>query len=384
MSNSFHRVTQSLRRDSGSGTAVAMLVAALLLTGWLAWAFRSQITRYEVSDSARLEVDQAAHPIEAGVAGRLAVSRMVLGREVHAGEVVAELDSHAQRLNLEEQRSRLAALRPQLAALKSEMASEEGGRAEERRVLAFSLEGARAQYLEAETQAEAAEQQAARASRLAAEGILAAAEAERAKAEAQSRRAAANRLKVGISRLEPELAVRDRDRETRQKQILADIADLEADMAGVSSGIERLEYEIERRRIRAPIAGRLSECAPLEPGSQIAEGQRLGIILPAGSMQVIAEFEPAAALGKIRAGQHATVRLDGFPWAQYGTLGARVSRVAGEIRDGKVRVELALDADARSKIPLQHGLPGTVEVEVERVSPAALLLRSAGAVVGAH
>ena len=29
-------------------------------------------------------------------------------------------------------------------------------------------------------------------------------------------------------------------------------------------------------------------------------------------------------------------------------------------------------------IPLQHGLPGTVEVEVDRVSPAALVLRHAG------
>jgi membrane fusion protein (multidrug efflux system) len=29
-------------------------------------------------------------------------------------------------------------------------------------------------------------------------------------------------------------------------------------------------------------------------------------------------------------------------------------------------------------VPLQHGLPGSVEVEVERASPAALTLRTAG------
>jgi membrane fusion protein (multidrug efflux system) len=52
--------------------------------------------------------------------------------------------------------------------------------------------------------------------------------------------------------------------------------------------------------------------------------------------------------------------------------------VAGEVQDGTVRVELAVGPDAARRIPLQHGLPGSVEVWVERLSPAALLLRQAG------
>jgi len=43
-----------------------------------------------------------------------------------------------------------------------------------------------------------------------------------------------------------------------------------------------------------------------------------------------------------------------------------------------VRVELALDDGPRRSIPLQHALPGVVEVEVERTSPLALVLRAAG------
>jgi membrane fusion protein (multidrug efflux system) len=33
------------------------------------------------------------------------------------------------------------------------------------------------------------------------------------------------------------------------------------------------------------------------------------------------------------------------------------------------------------RVPLRHGMPGTVEVEVERVTPAALVLRLAGQVI---
>jgi|SRR6266540_2399427 len=71
-------------------------------------------------------------------------------------------------------------------------------------------------------------------------------------------------------------------------------------------------------------------------------------------------------------------RLNGFPWTQYGTIAATVASVANEIRDGRVRVELTVHPDPTSPIPFQHGLPGAVEVAVDRVSPATLLLRLAG------
>jgi hypothetical protein len=67
---------------------------------------------------------------------------------------------------------------------------------------------------------------------------------------------------------------------------------------------------------------------------------------------------------------HKQVR--GFPWTQYGIVSAN------EVQNGRARVELAVRSDAVPPIPLQHGLPETVEVEVDCVSPAALILCTAG------
>jgi membrane fusion protein (multidrug efflux system) len=39
---------------------------------------------------------------------------------------------------------------------------------------------------------------------------------------------------------------------------------------------------------------------------------------------------------------------------------------------------LLVHPESAPLIPLQHGLPGKLEVEVERISPAALVLRSVG------
>ena len=361
-----------------------MLVTVLLVLSWLAWACRSHVTRYEVSDSARLEVNASAYPVQTNLSGRLVSSKLMLGREVHQGDVLAELESSAEELALQEERTRKASIVPQLAAVRAEMQSEEAGAGDERSVLTYSNAAALAQFREAEAQARLAQEQAERSERMRAEGIIAPAEADKAKADAQSKRAAAENLRVVMTRLEPELRVRERDREVRLRQLVAEQTKLEGDLATSEATLNRLEYDFDRRKIRAPVSGRLAECATLQPGSHLTEGQQLGVILPSSGVRVVAEFRPAAALGKLREGQAATVRLHGFPWAQFGVIGARVSQVASEIRDGKVRVELVLARVPASHIPVQHGLPGTVEVEVERATPAALLLRSAGSLVGAH
>ena len=384
MANGFGRVNQALRADTGFRSAAGLCISFALLGAWTAWALSAKVTRYEVSDSARLEIKGSAYPVQANRAGRLVASGLVLGKEVTAGEILLELDSDEERLNLQEQKAHLASLQPQIAALRAQMSSEGEGRSDDRQVLGFSAEAARAQYKEAETQAQLADQVADRAGRLHAEGILSDADAQRALADAQGKREAAENLRAAISRLAPEMQVHERDRDVRLKQILVEIAKLEGDAATSTASIHRLESDVEQRRIVAPITGRLAECATLRPGAHISEGQQLGVVLPSGRLQVVAEFEPSAALGKVRRGQRAVVRLQGFPWAQYGTISAQVSRVADEIRDGKIRVELAVTSVERSRIPYQHGLPGSVEIEIERLSPAALVLRSAGQAIGAH
>jgi membrane fusion protein (multidrug efflux system) len=113
-------------------------------------------------------------------------------------------------------------------------------------------------------------------------------------------------------------------------------------------------------------------------GTVLKEGDKLGSIVPSGDIRIVADFLPAAAVARVRPGQHAKMRPDGFPWTQYGMLSSTVRRVANEPRSGHIRVELDVDPDQDSPIPIQHGLPGTLEIEIERVSPASLVFRAAG------
>ncbi|HZU51206.1 MAG TPA: HlyD family efflux transporter periplasmic adaptor subunit, partial [Sphingomicrobium sp.] len=170
------------------------------------------------------------------------------------------------------------------------------------------------------------------------------------------------------------------DREAAIHDLRSQVEALEADRLTTQKTIQRVQFEITRRRIVAPVSGKFGEVAILRSGAYVAEGEKLGTIIPSGELRVIADFPPPSALGRIHPGQPAHLRLQGFPWTQFGSVPTHVTSVAGEVRDGYVRVELAVDRSVNS-IPLQHGLPGTVEVQVENVTPAALLLRAAGQMI---
>src|SRR2546428_9830519 len=114
MSATFSHSLRSLNADGFRRSLAGMLLAVVLLGSWVGWFLFVRVTLYEVTDTARLEVGREAHPIQASVAGRVVATRMILGREVQAGDVLVELDIETERLHLEEERTSLATLSAQL------------------------------------------------------------------------------------------------------------------------------------------------------------------------------------------------------------------------------------------------------------------------------
>lgn len=378
MSTWFSRSLHSLEVDRFRGSTLGLFLVATLLGAWGAWSFLARIALYEVTDTARLEVSRAVHPVQAPVSGRVVATQLVLPREVQVNDVLVELDSAEQRLQLEEERTRPTALAPQLNAVRDEIAAEERALDEARHAARVALDESRARLRETEALATFAEEKAERFDRFYAKGYVAELDFLQAKAEAKRLRALAEAVRLTISRLEWDERMRQSDRQARLERLQSEASRLEGQLATSAATIRRLEHEIDKRRIRAPTAGRLGEVANLRIGAVVHEGDKLGAVVPSGTLKVAAEFLPSAALGRIRPGQPARLRLHGFPWAQYGSISAAVASVASEVRGGRVRVELFVRPNPASPIPFEHGLPGTVEVEVERVSPAMLALRLAG------
>lgn len=377
MSETFSRTRARLATTNAGPGALTTIVGLVLVTAWTAWFANAQVAIYATSHSARLEVDAANRQVAAPVGGVVVSAVRRAGDTVAKGDVLFELDVRREDYLLREERSRLDGLAPQVDRLRLEIAAQEA----RRREAAATADATRAETASRLNEANAAVDLAAdrerRISALAESGLATAAEMTRDRSELQQRRAAAETLRLSLERTEAERREKDTELRVEIERLQRQVTALDAARVSSQATIDRLRHEGALRQITAPVDGTLAEVADIHPGAVLQEGQVVATVLPKGDLRVVAAFLPADVLGRVAEGQPARLRLDGFPFTQYGRVEAVVSTVAHEVRDGRVRVELKV-THAPATVPVQHGLPGTVEVEVEQVSPAALLLRAAG------
>lgn len=378
MSAPFQRSLRALAGDGHRGVTLGVAAAAVIAAVWAGWLLRSRVSVYAVTESARIEVERAAHPVQASASGRVVSLNLALDRWVEAGDPLVELDAEALRLDLAEKRARLAGIPAQLAALEKQIAAKQAALQEHRRATAAHTAEARARQREADAVAGFTESEAKRATLLREDGLVSDVDLARSRSEGLARRAAADAQRLAVRRLAAEQLMAERDIEADVAELERTAEELRAQEGSLEASIAAATHQIEQRTLRAPIAGQLGEVAPLQAGAVLEEGARVAVVVPRRELRVVADFPPATVVGRVRPGQPGWMRLDGFPWVQYGTLPLAVTGVGSELRDGKVRVELRIAGTPPAGVPLQHGLPGMVEVEIERVKPLDLVVRAAG------
>jgi membrane fusion protein (multidrug efflux system) len=376
MSATFSRTLRSLEAERSRRLFAEALLVALFL-GWTLWLLFGRVVVFEVSERARLEVKSAAHAVAAPVGGQVIETRLTIGRPVEAGEVLVVLEAEGERRAAAEHRARRDGLAARLRALQQEVDAEEAAARSQQKARDTAFAEARAQVRQAEARAGFSQRQLELSLRLRAAAAISEEEVRRDKAQAEVDRAAVLALQSGAGRQEQDRATQESERRARLARLRREAAELEGDAATEEAALRRLEHDIAQRVIRAPVAGRVGEAAEFHVGSVVRPADRLGAVVPTGEPRGVALF-PAAAVGRIRPGQVARLRLDGFPWAQYGTLPATVADVGNEPTSGLIRVEFTLAPEPGSPIVVEHGLPGSAEVEVEYVTPAVLVLRAAG------
>ena len=373
----FSSSLRALAAERGRGLELTLVLVLALLLAWGGWMARAEVVLVEVSVRASIESVAAAVPVTTLVEGRVEEAQLGLGRRVAAGEVLVTLETGRLQLEREGHVAEIAGLRAQLAASEREQAAvasavatyERGGRARSSEVQASARE--------AEVEAVLAASLAARDSSLAQEGIESAEAVERSQGQLLGRQAGAATRRLQVSRTAAEQRERlamfqvDLARLGRQQSLLrGEIARREAALLG-------FDRTIAEHQVRAPIAGVLGHAPPLHPGAVLTANSTVAQIVPDDPLRIVAGFRPAA-IGRIVPGQPVRLRLDGFPWTTYGNLRGVVVSVASEAVGGILRVECSLDPTSAPAIPIEHGLIGTLELEVDRLSPAALLTRSSG------
>jgi membrane fusion protein (multidrug efflux system) len=361
---------------SSSGR-LGLIVGATALVVWVLWMTFARIKIYAVTEHARVEA--IAFRVEAEVAGRVVQTQLKLGAQVEAGTVLVDLDSEPLILALAEKQALQRSLEAQVEALERQLNAAAALLAGRQRLASRRSREAKSQARGAQISARHAETEAARSALLYGERIETEADLSRTRADGLTRRVAAEVAARSVERIDAEGDMAETEIQLDVALLERQRAELQGQIAVTIAGVGTIVHQIEQRRVRAPANGRLGEVAMLQIGAVMAAGDEVATVVPPGDLRIAAQFAPATAIGRIRAGQPARLRLDGFPWTQYQSISATVVRVADEAREGYVRVELSVELDALPGMRLQHGLPGSVEVEVETLSPAEVVLRAAGA-----
>ncbi|MFA0813666.1 HlyD family secretion protein [Microbulbifer epialgicus] len=381
MPTPFLHTTRSISADNFHSLALVTVFGISLMVTWAAWFFTKDITAYSVSDQAKLEQEQNTIHVSTQRTGRVVAIQASLGDVLNRGDKLVRLDTASFDLDLDGDSKISQSLEIQLDAIEREQDLLNKKFAKDDKALMGQLKLLRQQYQLQESnqqiQADVADryerllkkQQSSELDYLAAKRTYQqmamatlAAEAEIEAAEGR-REQIANEYQLALSELQ-------------QRR-----AEIQSKHAEVNTRIQQGNLAVDEQQLRAPISGKLASFADFREGEVLVAGQHVATIQAKGNISVQAFFPPALALGHIREGQSAQVKLDGFSWARYGQLHARVERVASAVQRDRILVELSLQGEVPPLLPLLHDLPARVEVATGSKTPYQLLLQRVGSML---
>jgi membrane fusion protein (multidrug efflux system) len=373
-----------LNYESGARAPFAALIV-LSLGGLVTWALLAQVPIVKVSAQARIEPHNAVYRIEPSSAGRVVRSLLNLDEELKEGDLLIEFDTRAERLELDQSKATAAGVERELAVIRDQIANKKSEATATGEVDQVAIREAMEKEQELAPRHRLAQERAQLALKSPTGSVSELEKLERS-TDVDALGFAKTAQGLAIIRLRREQAVRGQALTAQLLGLKREELRAEGQLRELKVAIDRLEYQIEKKHYRAPASGHLVDVAELGAGAFIADGQRVGTIVASDAgVRVRARF-PKEVVGMIQPGQRAQLKLDGYPVTIYGTVPARVARVGTEpglvatpeAIPGTVRVELEFEAPTDLRIQLRHGMTLTVEVEVARVSPVALLLRAIG------
>lgn len=178
------------------------------------------------------------------------------------------------------------------------------------------------------------------------------------------------------ARLEAELQRGETEAGQRERQA----RELETRLEGARAKRELLRQSKRRMDVVAPVDGVVTQSAALHPGRYLAVGETAVTINPDGRPLSVQLQIPNASMRRLRTSMPVRMRLDAYPWQDYGQPRGELTRVDPDAdEEGRyrawVRLESASVKGPRGEEALRPGLLLEADVIVERRTVLDLALK---------
>ncbi|HSX77236.1 MAG TPA: HlyD family efflux transporter periplasmic adaptor subunit [Candidatus Saccharimonadia bacterium] len=383
-----------------------LLLLVALLSTLLVWA---ALTQASLVVRAPGRVRPVTTPMKVGYGGsrdvgspsgggRVTAVHVHEGQEVHRGEVLIQLET----TRLEHERARQQGL---LRAGEAELAGLEYRKIVEGRQYAAAKAKAEADLAQArnesvqaqqrqaievrlvELEIQQAEYDAALKRRLVARGLVARDELRKATARVHEVREKVQRARLpvdvrNIEMLQQELELLKENYAIKQTEIAMQYQVKQADVTAVRLALAKLELEYQQAAIRAPIDG-IVTLGEVKVGDVIEWGKPVLEIAAQPGFRFEAVV-PSEAVGHLRLGMPARIKLDAYDYQRYGTVAGTVVFISPDsgVLEGQrtvtyvVRIALAGDEVGRGaeRGRIKLGMAGQGEIVTGQRSLLALFV----------
>lgn len=193
-----------------------------------------------------------------------------------------------------------------------------------------------------------------------------------------------------LARLEAELTQTQALAQRNELDAIKQLQQLQIEATNLQSAIretqallERSQTELSQTTLSAPVSGIVSALTIANVGEVIQPGQTLAEIAPGTAPLVLSALLPNEKAGLVAAGMPVNIKLDAFPYQDYGIVAGSVLSISPDTSPheqmGMVyQVEVMLDTTAINHegtlVPLRAGQTATAEIVVRRRRIMSLVL----------
>ena len=222
MATPFSHTLQALLAESQQRHYFAWAGIVIILSVWLVWFLFAEVAIYKTAP-AHLQAQLDVHTVEAVSEGRVVAIHMAVGREVHEGDILVELEDTALRLKLAEHNAKLNSARAQLRTVKAELAAQEQALADMRQAAPMQRAETQLRYEQAQPAAQLAEEELSRWRILRERGVVTDLQLIDREATAQRRRSEAEELRLAIARQGLDRRAGEADRQASIERLRRDV-----------------------------------------------------------------------------------------------------------------------------------------------------------------
>lgn len=376
MSRPFNQTTRSLKNDKAFASLVFLGLGFLFILLWSIWFLTSRITINKNSVSAQIIQSGQVSVLNSPIDGEITQIFIELGAPVKAGELIAELNHNLIDAKVSESKESLQRINSQLAREQETHRNLVDSHLTEMSSLREHLESLRTQLNSEKDVVEIEKGIVKLYEQLTNKGSGSQLDLKTSLLELEKLRAGLISTQTEMAESNANLAGLSVRQDQEKAQLLKSIDTLELQRIQETSAHQQNLVELQRHFITAPSSGFISAFAVLRTGQYLQQGENIGTILSDSGMRIEAQFSAIDAVGHIKVGQQARVKVDGFEWTTYGAILAKVRKVASSSHEGYFQVELEI-LESPAQIPLKQEMPVSVDVVIESISPFSLVLKTA-------